>query len=158
MSGQTIAARLLLGLASLACILQAAAQTGDVAVVVSPENSVASVSSIELRKILAGEKHSWPNGRPIRIVVRATGCNERLVLLKLLHMSEADYKTYWAAQVFRGETDAEPVIVLSVGMQKEALQVFPDAVTLVDVHDVKPGMKVLKVDGHLPGDAGYPVH
>jgi hypothetical protein len=43
-------------------------------------------------------------------------------------------------------------------MQKEALVVFRGAITLIDLSDVKPGMKILKVDGHLPGEPGYPVH
>jgi hypothetical protein len=42
-------------------------------------------------------------------------------------------------------------------MQKEAIMVFPGAIALVDLIDVKPGMKVLKVDGHSPGEPGYPV-
>jgi hypothetical protein len=43
-------------------------------------------------------------------------------------------------------------------MQKEALAAFPGAVALVDFQDVKPGMKVVRVDGRLPGDAGYPLN
>jgi hypothetical protein len=79
-------------------------------------------------------------------------------LLKLLAMSETEYKQYWIAQVFRGEADAEPLTVPSAGMQKEALKVFPGAISLLNVGDVKPGMKVLKVDGLLPGAAGYSLH
>jgi hypothetical protein len=43
-------------------------------------------------------------------------------------------------------------------MQKEALGVYPGAIALVDAAEVKPGMKVLKVDGHTPGDGNYPLH
>ena len=42
-------------------------------------------------------------------------------------------------------------------MQKEALGVYTDGIALVDAKDVKGGMKVIKVDGHMPGDEGYPV-
>jgi hypothetical protein len=78
--------------------------------------------------------------------------------MKLLAMSESEYRQYWTAQVFRGEADAEPMTVPSIGMQKEALKAFPGAISLVNVRDVKPGMKVIKVDGLLPGAAGYPLH
>jgi hypothetical protein len=37
-------------------------------------------------------------------------------------------------------------------MQKEAVTAFPGAVVLMDTQDVKPGMKVVKMDGHMPGD------
>jgi len=67
-------------------------------------------------------------------------------------MSENEYEQYWTAQVFRGEADAEPLTVPSVGMQKEALRLFPGAISLVTVRDVKPGMKVIRVDGLLPQD------
>src|SRR5882757_1183002 len=84
-----------------------AAQTVDVAVVVNPNNPVTNVTTIELRKIFAGEKHSWPRGLPITLIVRSSGCHERLALLKLLGMSESEYKRYWAASVFRGDAPTE---------------------------------------------------
>ena len=106
---------------------------------------------------MAGEKRSWPGGLAIRLIVRPPGCHERFVLLRLLGMSESEYKRYWTAQVFRGEAGSEPAIVPSVGMQKEALAAFPGAISLVDVRDVKPGMKIVKVEGLLPGETGYPL-
>jgi hypothetical protein len=73
-------------------------------------------------------------------------------------MSEIEYKQYWTAQIFRGEADAEPLVIPSVGMQKEALKLFPGAITFINSADVKPGMKVVKIDGVLPGAPGYPLH
>jgi phosphate transport system substrate-binding protein len=134
-----------------------AAQNMDVAVIVNPNSSVSNVSMADLRKIFAGEKRSWPGGVPIKLIVRAPTCNERLVLLRLLGMSEGEYKRYWTAQVIRGEADAEPLTVPSFGMAKEAVKVFPGGITLVDNQDVKPGMKVIKIDGLLPGTQGYPL-
>ncbi len=136
----------------------ASAQLVDVAVVVNPANPVGSISLTDLHKIFAGEKRSWQGGLPMRPIVRAPGCHERLVLLRLLAMSESEYKQYWTAQVFRGEVGSEPLSVPSIGMQKEAISVFPGAITLVEASEVKPGMKVVKLDGHLPGEPGYPLH
>ncbi len=106
---------------------------------------------------LLGRNTHGRGGKAIKLVTRGPGCTERIALLKLLAMSEIEYKEYWTAQIFRGEADAEPFTVPSVGMQKEALNLFPGAISLVKIMDVKPGMKVLKVDGLLPGDAGYPL-
>jgi len=78
-------------------------------------------------------------------------------LLRLLGMSESEYKHYWTAQLFRGEAGSEPTAVPSVGMQKEALTAFPGAISLVDARDVKPGMKMVRVEGLLPGETGYPL-
>ena len=145
-------------LTGMCLALPALGQRVDVAVVINPNNPVASVTNSELRKIFAGEKRSWDRGIRIKLIVRLPGCRERLALLKLLGMSESEYKQYWAAQVFRGEADSEPFAAPSVGMQKEAMKIFPGAISLVDAPDVKPGMKVLKVDGLLPGAPGYPLH
>jgi ABC-type phosphate transport system substrate-binding protein len=146
---------LLICLASLASLQVAAAQAGDVAVVVNNRNPVTKISKIELRNIFAGEERSWSAGVPIRIFVRAPGTRERAALLKLLDMTEGEYKQYWTAQVFRGEAQAEPVALPSNGMQREAVVAYPGAVALVELQDVKAGMKVLRIEGRLPGEAGY---
>jgi ABC-type phosphate transport system substrate-binding protein len=135
---------------------QAIAQT-SVAVVVSETNSIATLRAVELRQIFAGEKRSWPNGKPIKLFVRGPGTLERDSLLALLRMSESEYRQYWTAQIFRGEAQAEPVVLPSNGMQKEALRAFPGGIALVNAEDVKAGMKILKIDGHLPGESGYPL-
>jgi hypothetical protein len=153
-----MASVLLFGVANISLVPRASAQVEDVAVVVNSDNAATNVSQSDLRKMLSGAKHVWPGGKPIKIVTRGPGCPERVVLLKLLAMSESEYKQYWTAQVFRGEADAEPVTVPSVGMQKEALKVFPGAISLVNAREIKPGMKVIKVDGLLPGESGYPLH
>lgn len=157
MTAKSIAAVLLIEVILFAC--RASAQRRqDVAVVVNADNPVAALSSGELRNIFIGEKRSWPGGAPIKLIVRTPGSQERAVLLKLLRMSEGDYKQHWLAQILRGEAASEPVVVPSVGMQREALSTFPGAITLVKADDLKPGMKVLKIDGRLPGDPAYSLY
>jgi len=126
------------------------AQNIDVAVVVNESNSVSMITMAQLRKVFSGEKRYWAGGIVVKLVVRAPGTHERLVLLKLLGMSESEYKQYWSSQVLRGEAQAEPLTLPSVGMQKEALTIFPGAIALTDLKDVKPSMKVLKLDGRMP--------
>jgi len=142
----------------MAVFAVASSQTSAVAVVVSEGNPVNNLSVSEVRKLFAGEKHSWPGGLPVKLFVRAPGAYERIVLLKLLGMSESEYKQYWTSQVFRGDAQAEPVALFSNGMQREAVAAYPGAVALVIFQDVKHGMKVVRVDGHMPGEAGYPLN
>jgi hypothetical protein len=144
--------------AGLGGVCSAFAQTSAVAVVVSEKNPITNLTTPELRKLLAGEKRSWASGLPVKLIVRAPGANERVVLLKLLGMSESEYKRYWAAQVFRGEAQFEPVALFSNTMQREAVAVFPGALALMNVQDVRVGVKVVKVDGLLPGKEGYPLN
>jgi hypothetical protein len=157
-----VGAWIAIALAGMASISSAVAQTNAVAVVVAvvvnDKNPVTNVTTAQLRKLFAGEKHAWAGGLPVKLFVRAPGAYERVVLLKLLNMSESEYKRYWTAQVFRGDAQAEPIALFSNGMQKEALIAFPGAVALVNFQDVKGGMKVVKVDGCLPGEAAYPLN
>jgi len=144
----------------LACFVlgpTASAQDNAVAVVVNPQNPASNLTLAELRKLFAGERHSWASAVPVRLIVRGPGTHEREALLKLLDMSESEYKQYWAAQVFRGEAQSEPVVVPSIGMQKEAVSLYPGAITLVDAQSVKPGMKVIKINGQMPAEPGYPL-
>ncbi len=145
-------------LAAVAFTVPAVAQNPDMAVVVSDRNRVTTITPAELRRVFAGERRSWAVGLPIKLIVRSAGTSERTALLKLLGMSESEYKQYWISQIFRGEADTEPLDLPSLGMQIEALSVFPGAITLVTAQHIKPGMKVIKVNGHMPGEAGYPLH
>jgi len=149
---------IVLGLASIPPAVAEGVAPADIAVVVSLRNPITNISLVDLRRIFAGEKRTWPAGLPIKLLVRSPGCRERQVLLHLLNMSEGEYKQYWSAQILRGEANAEPAALPSVGMQKEAVILFPGSITLVDASDIKPGMKIIKVDGLLPGATGYPLH
>jgi hypothetical protein len=145
----------LIQLLVLCCALRAIAQERRIAVVVNTNNGVSSLTTAELRKLFAGEKRSWPGGQPVKLFVRAIGTPEHTALLRLLGMSDADYRKHWTEQVFRGEAQAEPATLPSNGMQLEAVRSFAGAIVLMPVDDVKAGVKILKVDGHLPGEASY---
>lgn len=138
-------------------ILPAFAQNADIAVVVSSQNAIDNLSASDVRRIFTGEKRSWAGNIPIKLLVRAPGAREREVLLKMLNMSESEFKQYWTGRVFRGDAQAEPIAVFSNGMQKEAIALYPGAIALMNIQDVKPGMKIVRVDGHKPGEAGYPL-
>ena len=130
---------------------------GGIAVVVNPHNSQSGISKGELRKLLSGEKRYWQDGSAVKVFTRNTGTTEHDALLKLMGMSENEYRQYWRARVYQGEAQTEPVSLPSNGMQREALQAYPGAIALVDAADLKPGMKVLKIDGKMPGEDGYPI-
>lgn len=134
------------------------APQSDTAVVVNQDNPIEKLSYSDLRKIFAGERRTWAGGTVVRVVVRPPGTRERDALLRLLQMDETDYEQYWTAKVYRGEAQFPPVVLSSVGMTREAIVTYPGAIALIEAKDVKPDMKVLKIDSHLPGEPGYPLH
>ncbi len=149
---------LLLGLTSISAPRHAVAgEAHAIAVAVSPKNSLSNLTAADLRKIFSGEKRTWPDGSRVKLFTRATGTRERTALLKLLGKSEIEYKQYWTSKVYLGDAEAEPMVLPSAGMQREALTAYPGAIALVDSVEVKAGMKILKIDGKLPEDENYPL-
>jgi hypothetical protein len=134
----------------------AAGATADIAVVVNPDVKVENVSFTELRKILLGNRQFWPSGQPVTLIVRAPVAAERTFLLQRVYdMSEAQYRQYWIAKVFRAEATSGPKVVVSNVESVELVSVLSGAIALMDASDVPAGLKVLQVDGLLPGSRNY---
>src|SRR5215471_5715754 len=155
----TLRRRLLLGALTLAALLPlVAADTGDVAIVVRPDLPVDNVTFAELRRLMRGDRQFWTSNLKVTLLVRAPGAHERDIVLKTIYqMSEAQFRQYWIAKVFRAEAAAGPKIVYSPEMAAELTTAIPGALAFVDSAQVPKGLKPLKIDGHLPGDKGYPL-
>ena len=144
----------------LAGVLSGSAQTrsNDVAVVVNPAAPVSDLSLSEARKIFRGDKQYWSKDLPIVLLVRNPPSRERDVILKQLYsMTEAEFKQYWIAKIFRAEATSGPKIVYSNSMAADLVKVIPGAIAFMSARDVNPALKVVKIDGHLPGDPQYPL-
>ena len=144
----------------LTAIMAAHAQTklNDVAIVVNPSAPVANLSLSEARQIFRGDRQYWTKDLPIVLLVRNPPSREREVILKNLYsMTESEFKQYWIAKIFRAEATTGPKIVYSNSMATELVNVIPGAIAFMAAKDVTPGLKVLKIDGHAPGDPEYPL-
>jgi ABC-type phosphate transport system substrate-binding protein len=145
----------------LTLVSPAVAQTksSDVAVVTNSTTPVTELSLAEVRKIFLGERQYWNSNMPVVVLVRAPVARERQVVLKNIYqMSENQFKQYWVAKIFRSEAVSAPKIVYSSDMTMQLLSVIPGSIAFMTAKDVGPGVKVLKVDGQLPGEPGYKLH
>jgi len=132
------------------------AEAGAIAVVAHPGVEVDDLSFAELRKIMLADRQFWSTGQRITLIVRAPVAIERTTLLeRVFKMSEAQYRQYWVAKVFRGEATDGPRVVVSNEEAVDLVSVLEGAITIVDAVDVPEGLKVLRIDGHLPGDPEY---
>ena len=130
----------------------------DIAVVVNADTPVSDLSLSEVRKVLLGERQYWNSKLPVTLLIRAPVARERDVVLKVIYqMSEAQFKQYWVAKIFRAEAASPPKIVYSNDMQYDLVAAIPGAIAFVDAKAVRAGVKVLRVDGHLPGEKDYPL-
>lgn len=152
---------LVLGLASLglAGTSEVKETNGNrVAVIVNVENPVNQLSLADLQQILLGEKRSWNAKSSIVLMMRNQQSAERaLVLQKVCRMTENEYRQYWTGKIFRGEATSEPVVLPSVGTALNFVSSVKGGISFVDSADVRDNVKILRIDGRLPGEAGYPL-
>lgn len=131
---------------------------GDVAVVVNDDTPVTDLSLAEVRKVFLGERQYWNAKLPVVLLIRAPVARERDVVLRVIYqMTEAQFKQYWVAKIFRAEVTSPPKIVYSSDLQYDLVTAMPGAIAFVDARNVRPGVKVVRVDGMLPGDKNYPL-
>ena len=147
-------------LAAAALVLGLLGQTpvvgGPLAVVVNPSVKVDELSFSEFRKIMLGDRQFWSSGQPVTLIVRGPVAKERTAILEQVYrMSEAQFRQYWVAKVFRAEVTSGPRVVLSNDEAIDLVSVLEGAVAVVDHDDVPEGLKVLKINGRLPGDPDY---
>lgn len=145
---------------SLISRLQAEPTTGpDVAIVVNAENNISNLTMAELRRIFRGERQYWSSNSPIVLLMHAPGARERVVILRsVLQMTEDEYTQFWVAKIMRAEASFPPTAVFSYAMIGEGIRGNRGAIGYVSANAIPVGLKVLQVDGLLPGDVGYPLH
>ena len=145
---------------ALLCAGQLLAEPGqDVAVIVNPKNNVDNLSMADLAKIFRGERQYWRSNLPVLVLLRSSGSHEREVLLRnVFHMTESEYKQYWVSKIMRAEATSPPTDLYSNGMAKEGVASIPGSIACISAADLRPGVKVVRINGHLPGEPGYPLH
>jgi len=130
----------------------------DIAVVVHPDTPITNLSMAEVRKVFLGDRQYWSTNVPVVLLIRAPVARERNVVLKTIYqMSDAQFKQYWIAKIFRAESASAPKVVYSNDMANELVSAIPGAIAFIDSREVRPGAKIVRVDGKLPGEPGYPL-
>lgn len=153
-----ILAGLLLGLVS--CAPLTGAPPGDIAIVANAGVSIGDLSFNELRRIFLGERQFWSSNLRINLLVHAPVARERDVLLRTVYeMSEAQFRQHWIGKVFRSEAMSGPQTFYSDEEIIGALAALPGSIAAVEGLRASPkGLKVIRIDGRLPGDVGYRLH
>ena len=129
-----------------------------IAIVVHKDLPVDNLSLDDLRSIFLADQQFWPDRTRITLLVRAAQSDERTFILnRIYEMSEAQFRTYWIAKMFRAEVPRGPKIVLSAGMALDLVVAIPGSISFTRADAVTDSVKVVRVDGSLPGDPGYPL-
>jgi len=148
----------ILAVAVLALPSLASAPIADVAVIVRADTPADNLSFSEVRKLLLGDRQFWNSSLRVTLLIRAPAAHEREVVLKTIYrMSESQFRQYWISKVFRAEATSGPKIVYSNEMARELVAAIPGSLAFVEAAQVPRELKVLKIDGKLPGDRDYPL-
>jgi ABC-type phosphate transport system substrate-binding protein len=152
-----LASALLAGGALVAAIAlpRPAAAQGTIAVIVNRSNPVDDISGDDLRRLYLGTTTVFSN-------------NERVVLYELPDLREAFYRTvlgmngdrvkrHWIGLVFSGGGARPPKDVADVVQLRALVGSQRGAIGFLDPGQSDPSVKVLRVDGFKPADAGYPL-
>ena len=129
-----------------------AAAIKNMAVVISAGSKVSDVPLAELVKLCKGTQKTWADGKNFLLVIKNPEAPEMRVAMQKLFGDGGDFKAAIA------KVNESRIIVKIVGSDEELLRIVeatPGAVGIVDVYSINSSVKVLRVDGKLPFDAGY---
>jgi len=137
---------------------QDGAAQSPLAIVVHKDSKIKNLSLQDLRKIFLADQQFWPDRSRIILLVRAPKSDERdFVLDTIYQMDEAQFRQYWIAKMFRAEVPRGPKIVFSTDMTRELVVAIPGSISFLNAQEVTDDIRVLRVDGKLPADDGYPL-
>ena len=142
---------------ALLAVTRAGAQSkaGHLAVIVGRNNALDSVTSAELQKIFRAEKTKGPDGVKFVIVMQDAGQPARAAALAGIYkLNEGDYNKHFLQAAFTGTVTAAPK-ALSAAAVKKFVAETPGAIGYVRADEADETVKVVKVDGHAPGEADY---
>ena len=150
-----------LGLAGLSSSLMAQCASGSLVVVVNKDNPSDSLSMAQLRKLMLGDVRNWPNKKPVLVVRRESASPVfQCVLSAIVRMTDAEFKRYQMNVEFRGEEAVPLKTATSPATAAKMVGDAPGAITVVESSAVPPAggsLKVVRINGKMPGDPGYPL-
>ena len=134
----------------------------DVAVIVNKSNPAASLAMPELRKILLGPRPKWSSGMNIIVLMTQPGQAERSATIKIVcGMSETDFMLHFVRtwRQHDGSSNAasgDAPKVFDSGVQlRQSVASTPGAIGFIKASQVDNSVKVVSIDGNLPGQTAY---
>lgn len=144
--------------ALFACSASIAAESAAIAIVVHRSAPADDLSMQQLRSIFLADQQFWDDRTRITLLVRAPKSDERdFVLNRIYQMSEPQFRQYWIAKMFRAEIPRGPKIVFSTDMTLDLVVAIPGSISFMRASEVNDSVKVVRIDGKLPNEDGYPL-
>ena len=126
-------------------------------VVVARNSPIERLSRFELKKLYLGANLQAPGGERVIAFHQQYSAPDRVAFERgLLGMDPEELSRYWIDRKIRGEGGA-PHVVGSVELLQRVVSRISQSIGYVRLDQVGPELRVIPIDGRLPGEAGYPV-
>ena len=131
----------------------------NIAVIVNKLNPVSDISYNELKQILEARKQYWGNGERITLIFKSIVSNETRTLIDMVYKIKYDeFDKYWFLKVYNNKIMEFPKILHSTGTINILVSEISGAIAFIGVTEVskRGNIKILKINGKMPGEDGYP--
>lgn len=129
------------------------------AVIVSPDVPVRTLSVADCRRVFLFERTMWKRGLHVTVLLPERGLPARSFLLRRIYrMDDSELRRMILERVFQGRIDFAPKAARSDHEAVRFVALAHGLIALVPADT--PGLhevQVVRVEGKLPGDPGYPL-
>ncbi len=137
----------------------ATAQAKDLALISNKNNSLPDLTMADIVKVCKGQQHRWPDGKPVTLIMRAPGSTDLKIVEEKVYGLTPEAINDLIASANHSRADHPAIIVASSDEDAiRKVESMPGAIGLVDVYSITGAVKVVKIGGKLPLEAGYPLH
>lgn len=131
-----------------------------IAVIVNKSNTVSDISYNELKQIMETRKQYWDNGEKITLIFKPITSAETRTLIDMVYKIKYEaFDKYWFLKVYDNKIMEFPKILNSTGTINILVSEIQGAIAFIGVDEVskRGNIKVLRVDGKMPDEEGYPL-
>jgi len=141
--------------------LSAQCVPGGLAVVVPKSNATDGLSMAQLRKLVMGDVHTWPDKSKVTLVsTDPEGVVFKCLVSAVVRMTPPEFRKYVLGAEFRGDEPLRMQTVDSPAAAIRTVATFSGAFSIVQASSLTGlagTVKVLSINGKQPGDPGYPL-
>ena len=137
---------------------QARTSSEGLAIVVNRNNPINDISLPELRAMFFGERKWWSHKQRITLAAMRRNTQEYKTVQRVIYkIDRHELEHYYLYQSFKGEAAKLPSTMKAPEEVKKFVQSTPGALGYLRASDVDDSVKVVRINGLLPGDDGYPL-
>lgn len=135
--------------------VRARAASDTLAIVVAKSSPIQHLTQFELKKLYLGSNITGPTGDRIIPFNQAPSAPDRVIFEdRVLGMTPEEVARYWIDRKIRGQ-GLPPKTVSPPELLQKVVSRLDNSLAYVRASQVLPEVRVISIDGYLPGDGSY---